>query len=257
MRPTAVLHVPHASVEIPPDARDAFLLSDAELAVELRRMTDRYTDELFALDPSLATAVAFPVSRLVVDPERFLDDAAEPMAARGMGVLYTHTSQRTPLRATPPAAERERLIARWYHPHHERLTRAVEAVLADRGSCLVVDCHSFASAALPYELDQADDRPQICVGTDVCHSPPALVEAALRIFAEAGFTVALDRPFAGALVPAVHYRGDQRVMAVMVEINRGIYMNEQSGERLSVFDDVRARVQGAVQRVIAAKPVSG
>jgi hypothetical protein len=40
----------------------------------------------------------FPVSRLVVDPERFVDDATEPMAACGMGVIYTQTSQRMPLR---------------------------------------------------------------------------------------------------------------------------------------------------------------
>ncbi len=96
MSSPTILHLPHASRNIPAEHRDAFHLSDAELDLELTRMTDAHTDHLFALEG--ATRVVFPISRLVVDPERFEDDALEPMAARGMGVLYTHTSQRTPLR---------------------------------------------------------------------------------------------------------------------------------------------------------------
>lgn len=108
--PLTVLHIPHASTVIPADARAAFLVSDDELALELRRMTDHHTDALFTLDAATATPVAFPISRLVVDPERFLDDAQEPMVARGMGVLYTRTSHGEPLRAPVDSAERERLV---------------------------------------------------------------------------------------------------------------------------------------------------
>jgi N-formylglutamate deformylase len=253
--PFAVLHIPHASRVIPTKERMAICLSGDELSTELLKMTDSYTDELFDLDPGLASAVVFPVSRLVVDPERFLDDAEEPMARRGMGVLYTHTSKRGTLRAPVSAAERERLIDRYYRPHHEHLTRAVEAAIGACGSCVVIDGHSFASTALPYELDQSDDRPQICVGTDEFHSPPWLVDAARGSFEESGFTVALDRPFSGALVPATHYRRDRRVRALMIEINRGLYMDERSGERLEAFDDVRERLQAALRRVIAAAHV--
>jgi N-formylglutamate deformylase len=48
-------------------------------------MTDAWTDEIVARIAFDATRVIFPVSRLVVDPERFPDDADEPMAARGIG----------------------------------------------------------------------------------------------------------------------------------------------------------------------------
>ncbi|HEY0971320.1 MAG TPA: N-formylglutamate amidohydrolase [Gemmatimonadales bacterium] len=249
--PSTVLHVPHASVTIPADVRPTYGLSGAVLKLELLRMTDRYTDELFALEPALATAVVFPVSRLVVDSERFLDDAMEPMVARGMGVLYTHTSQRTPLRPPPSPTEREQLLAQWYHPHHARLTEAVEAVLLNRGTCLVIDCHSFASAPLPYELDQSPDRPEICLGTDAFHTPSELVEVARRAFEEAGFSVALDRPFAGALVPLRYYQRAPRVRALMVEVNRGLYMDEATGARLEGFAGVQLRLAQVLRRVIA------
>ncbi len=247
----AVLHIPHASTEIPEDTRAAFCVSDEELDLELLRMTDHYTDELFNIGSGVALTVAFPVSRLLVDPERFLDDAAEPMARKGRGVLYTRTSHGAPLRAPVSPVERTRLLDRYYHPHHARLTQAVESVLAERESCLVVDCHSFGSAPRPYEWDQSLDRPQICLGTDAFHSPPSLVEAARGIFEAAGFTVALDRPFGGALVPMAHYGKDRRVLALMVEVNRGLYMDEQTGARGEACDSIRLRLQDAVRQVIA------
>ncbi|MCP3404077.1 N-formylglutamate amidohydrolase [Bradyrhizobium sp. CCGB01] len=40
----------------------------------------------------------------------------------------------------------------------------------------------------------------------------------------AGFSVLIDRPFAGALVPAKHYQREPRVQAVMIEVNRRLYM---------------------------------
>ncbi len=248
--PFAVLHVPHASRVVPPDARGALLLPDDALAAELLRMTDAHTDDLFALPPDVAATVHFPVSRLVVDPERFADDALERMAARGMGAVYTRTSLGGVLREPPTSAERARLLEVHYAPHHERLTRAVDDALARWDACLVVDCHSFASRALPHEPDQAPDRPEICLGTDAFHTPPALAAAAAEAFRDEGFDVVFDRPFAGALVPARHYERDARVSAVMVEVNRGLYMDEASGDRLAGYDRVRARVRRAATRTI-------
>ena len=96
--PAIVLHIPHASMEIPDDVRQSFVVDDAQLRLELLRMTDHFTDELFRVPPAVATSAVYPVSRLVCDPERFPDDAEETMAARGMGVIYTQRHDLGPLR---------------------------------------------------------------------------------------------------------------------------------------------------------------
>ena len=87
MTPIGVLHIPHSAVEIPADVRRQFLVSDETLRQELLKMTDWFTDELFTLPAREAVAIRFPVSRLVLDPERFIDDQQEVMASRGMGVI--------------------------------------------------------------------------------------------------------------------------------------------------------------------------
>jgi N-formylglutamate deformylase len=214
-------------------------------------MTDRHTDRVFAWIRDLGgTLFVNRVSRLVVDPERFPDDAAEPMAAVGQGVVYTRTSGGEALRAVD-AAERARLLDRWYAPYHAALSGLVEGTLETFGRCLVLDAHSFASVPLPSEPDRDPDRPDVCLGTDPFHTPPALVAALRDGLVAEGVRVAVDRPFSGSLVPLRWYRSDARVASVMLEVRRGTYMDEATGEALPAIDDVAARLRRAVEAALA------
>lgn len=235
--PWVILHVPHDSRLIPEEVRSQFLLSDEELKHELQRMTDHFTYALFAETCSEATVVRAPVSRLVVDVERFPDDEAEPMAACGMGAIYEVTSHLAPLRRKLSSEERNALMTAWYYSHHSRLEVAVTDAVNKYGRCLVIDCHSFPAIALPYErADTAFVRPDICIGSDPFHTPKALEQAFAEVLGRNGWRVAVNEPFAGALVPASRYQQDPRVMAVMVEINRDLYLCPESYEPLSGFD---------------------
>jgi len=73
-----ILHIPHASRHVPEALRGQFVLDDHALGEELARVTDAFTDELF--DSPGACRVVFPLSRLVVDVERFSRDRDEPMS---------------------------------------------------------------------------------------------------------------------------------------------------------------------------------
>ena len=114
MKTPIIFHVPHDSTFIPPEIRRQFLLNDADLQTELRLMTDHFTHALFCDGVDAAQVVRPPVSRLVVDVERFPVDADEPMAAVGMGAVYTATSSLQPLRRPLAHAEREALLRAWY-----------------------------------------------------------------------------------------------------------------------------------------------
>ena len=164
------------------------------------------------------------------------------MATRGMGVVYTRTSNGDILRAQPDAETRQSLLDRWYWPHHSQLERMVDHVVRRSGVCLIVDCHSFPSVALPYELDQSGQRADFCIGTDSFHTPSSIRDAIVAAVKEAGYSVAVNVPFAGALVPIASYRKDRRIRSVMIELNRGVYMNEHSGLANQEFERVRSTV---------------
>ena len=238
-----LLHIPHDSPRLPPALRGQFLLDAAALRTEQVRMTDHRTLELFARGVPAAQVVAARVSRLVVDVERFADDALEPMARHGLGVVYQRTAAGAPLRRPLAPEEREALLAEHYHPHHQRLRAAVDAALAAHGRCLIVDGRSFPALPLPFEADQSPDRPDICIGTDPFHTPEPVAAAVLQAFGAAGFTLARDRPFAGALVPLAHYRQDPRVLSVMVEVNRRLYLDEATGLALAGFEGFARRIR--------------
>ncbi len=237
LRSPLLLHIPHASTGIPDDACGDFVVDRNTLDAELLRLTDRFTDALYGDGFPPAQIVAADVSRLVVDVERFADDAHEPCAAHGMGAVYVRTSSGAPLRAIS-ATRRAQLMDQYYWPHHHRLDAMAARALEQFGRCVIIDAHSFPVAPLPTQVD-VGDPPEIGIGTDAMHTSAELADVVHTFFTDRGFSVGVNRPFAGALVPNAYYGRDQRVQSVMIEVRRDLYMNERTGDRLPRFADVQ------------------
>ena len=219
-----VIHIPHSSPYVPDFLRREMLVSDDEFHQDLLAFTDWHTRDLFT-HVAFPTRVVFPVSRMVCDPERFRSDDLESMAAIGIGAVYLKDAFLRPLRRIDPL-QRELLLRLYYDPHHRALTDAVDKALRQNGQCLVVDAHSFSATPLPYKPEQDDDRPDICIGTCAGHTPALLKTRAVRFFRERGFSVEVNYPYAGTMVPLKHL-GDRRVQSVMVEINRRLYRHPE------------------------------
>ncbi len=96
------------------------------------------------------------LSRLVVDPERFPDEREE-MLSVGMGAVYTRTTHKDVLR--PDGFDAGPLLERYFHPYARAMEEAVTDRLAATGRCVIVDVHSYPTAALPYELHGAYPAP--------------------------------------------------------------------------------------------------
>lgn len=238
-----IIHLPHSSRFIPEEYRSQFVLSEESLHREMNAMTDSFTDELFEFDPEDNTIVrvVFPVSRLLVDPERFADDEMEPMSRQGMGVLYSKTSTRDRLRRDLAAEEREDLLERYYYPHQQRVSEAVGREVETAGVSLIVDGHSFPDHALPCHDYGQGPSPDFCLGTDAFHTPTDLIETVRQKIEELGYSVKLNDPFAGAFVPSDYYQKNKQLFALMIEVNRRLYMDESTAEKAESFPLFRRR----------------
>ena len=231
-----IVHIPHASSAIPADVRPQFLVDDESLKAELLRSTDWFTDELFS---GLGEeTIAYPVSRLVLDPERFEHDAKEPMAAVGRGAVYMNCTDGSPLRRAVSRSEREMLLERFYRPHHLKLHAATSREKARSGSALIIDAHSFPETAWSVEPRRWSERPDFCLGADDFHTPNDLVSGAEGMLRAAGFSTSINLPYSGTLIPSQYFRADARVFGIMIEVNRRLYMDESTGEKTQQFPAV-------------------
>lgn len=219
-----LIHVPHAATLIPSDEWQYFVTDN--LKKEVICMTDHYCDDLFSCNHEM---IRFPVSRLICDVERFRDDSLESMAAKGMGVVYTHGLDGKRIKEVPDY-HKEEILTSYYDCHHKRLEAEVQRRLDTFNRCLIIDGHSFYESPLPYEYNQKIDRPDICIGTDIYHTPKELEAKLCKAFMEKGYSVALNTPFAGSLVPLKYYEKDKRVFSIMIEINRRLYIDRDANK---------------------------
>lgn len=244
-----VIHVPHSSVVIPEEELQHYRISKSALWRQQCLMTDAFCDELYlpaeAEDVHPAAAVVAEVSRLVCDVERFRNDADEPCAAIGQGLMYTRTAFGRKLRENDPVL-REHILATYYDPHHEWLTAAVDAALEKTGRCTILDGHSFHSF-WPPRRDCLFDRPDVCIGTDAYHTPDDLRDAMVNCVRDAGLHVRVNTPYSGAITPLKYYGRDRRVISVMIELNRKLYMNEKNMTKTENFAAARALCQKLVR----------
>ena len=248
-QPRVIVHIPHSSTNIPKAFQQEFLPEKEKLHSELLCMTDWYTDELFACPGCLA--IVHQYSRLVCDPERFLDPDEEMMWQKGMGMYYTRMSDGDLLKRSPLSSS-EGLQAygkalKIYQQYHARLKTAVQHQLALFDRAILIDGHSFSETVLPYEPEENHHfkRPEICLGADPVFTPDDLLAMAKEYFIKAGLEVAVNTPFAGAMVPEPFYSlQDKRVQSLMIEVNRSLYMDERTGKKNETFDEMKEVVQG-------------
>lgn len=224
-----ILHIPHSSTLIPDGLNRHY--SDFEHAIECAEiLVDHGTAELnkIVTERTEATSVVFPYSRVFCDVERF-DSEEEEMNSVGMGVIYTHSHLGKEIRHQ----NNFDAIKKYYREHHEELNRRCAQAIEKDGQVLFVDVHSFAEEALPYELHKELERPDICIGYEPFHLTIGQIRILINTVESFGYTVSVNQPFIGCLIPGDYYLKDTRVQGFMFEMNKRLLPEiERVGELL-------------------------
>lgn len=226
IRDSFILHIPHSSLNIPSYVgySDRGLLDN-----EIIKTTDHKTDIIFDVDGVDKLIADF--NRCFCDVER-LDDNDEELYQQGKGFYYTKTDCDKPLRTEE---NKIHVYENYYLKHHKRLSNLVVGKLKQHNVVRIVDCHSFNDEPLLKDFNKYSNRPDICIGVCDYHTPKYLQDYFVNFFKKMGYSVLINNPYSGTIVPIEYYRENKNVESIMVEINKKIYMDGDSINMNSVF----------------------
>lgn len=222
-----ILHVPHASQNLPD-----FFFKDKKgknlMIKESSPLIDLYTDELFLPDEGYDNrfiTIVPDYCRTLCDVERLKND---PLEKRGLGILYGPGNN-------PSVARRcfslrdgvDEIMLAYYDDYH---AKAAETIRSCRFP-LIVDCHSFSSRSTKLiTLTPEQAEIDICLGfnDDKSCPPSELLDLVREHFEARGYKVALNNPFSNS---KTFDTGDHPCHSMMIEINKRLYMDEDTCEK--------------------------
>ncbi len=210
-------------------------------------MADLWSNNMYRPVMRRRSSLSSNISRLVIDFERFLTGPKEPMHKHGMGAFYTRTSTGERLRFI--SADRRKVLQTVYRQYHEALSDLVADTIRSHGRALILDLHTFPSEPRSYELDRRKPRPDVCIGTDFVHTEPELSRSVAAEFKRRGYSVKLNSPYSGCIVPAA-FQKDPRIQSIMIEINRRLYVDELAGKRHPLFKNVQSDIGQSLNHAI-------
>ena len=235
-----ILHVPHSSSSFPSESKYTF----NDLDNEERLLIDYFTDELFVPEKTEhISSVVFPHCRLYGDVERLIND---PLEKDGLGISYSRWV---------PCKDRHGKVLRYYSERSEAFalytdfhSEVSKKIAEMSGSILLIDCHSFS--ALPNLLNSNPPNIDICIGYNDDETCPnkVVIGNIVQYFKSLGYKIGINEPFSNSKtfsVPVAYH-------SVMIEINKRIYMNENTIEKNEGFKKLKQDIKGLYDILLKA-----
>ena len=116
-------------------------------------------------------------------------------------------------------------IERIYRPFHDTLRHLLAQTHVAFGLAVLIDCHS-----MPSNIRGGGSRlrPDFVLGDRFGTScMPELTDCAAATLHRLGYTVCRNKPYAGGFITEHYGRPARGLHALQIEINRGLYMDEQ------------------------------
>jgi N-formylglutamate deformylase len=221
-----VLSIPHASTYIPDEIRTRMVHADSIL----NREPDLYTDQIYNIQgPRIVQA---KYSRVISDVNRAPDEIYTSGPERSMGVIMLSLSHGQDIfEVEPSLGQLNEWIQEFHKPYHAEVNRAL------KGAKFLIDCHSMWSEAPPSRKDAGRKRPDIVLGNRLYTTCDARTTKFFRDFlVEKGYSVEINNPFIGRYVVGTHC-SRKGTPGIQIEMNRGMYMNEDSLELYQTKSD--------------------
>ena len=269
-RTPLVLDSPHSGTRYPSDFAYACSLP------VLRKAEDTHVDKLyrFAADAGVHWVEAhFPRSYLdanrnTTEVDTSLFDAPWPHPVEtdpvvlakvrlGKGLIWRTTDCGQPIYARPlTVAEVERRIAQCWQPYHAAVARAIDAAHAAHGYSIHINCHSMPAVASSCATDfPGEAHADFVVGDrDGSTASPELSQRLCQHLRARGYDVAYNHPYKGVELVRRYSLPAANRHSIQLEINRKLYMNEDTLALTDGFGALQATLRSVVSLLLGTDP---
>jgi len=234
----------------------------------LRQAEDAHVDALFAGAPmSGATLVSALFPRSYIDVNRAVEDidlqlldgnwpgpiAASDRARVGMGLVRRVCKPGLAVYNRRLSVEEiKRRIDVYYRPYHQAVGDAIDEASARFGAVWHINCHSMPSSRGPRGPVRGWERADFVLGdrdgTTCGIGFRSMIQGTLE---RLGYDVRINDPYKGVeLVRRFGMPGIGR-HSLQIEVNRRLYMNEETLERTAGFAELKRNIDSLVQAIAA------
>ncbi|MEO0635021.1 MAG: N-formylglutamate amidohydrolase [Pseudomonadota bacterium] len=266
-----VFSSPHSGRHYP----DHFLAASRLDRTTLRASEDFFVDDLFAPCVEMGMPlIAANYPRAYVDLNRepfeldqrmFIDklpghaNTRSVRVAGGLGTVARVVSENREIYAAPiSTAEAFDRVEHVYRPFHDALRRTLARTHVAFGRSILIDCHSMPSGRLqsdreartsakklkrkaPAIVRSGSGRAEFILGDRYGTScAPELTDCVQACLRDMGYRVARNKPYAGGFITEHYGRPGRGLHALQIEINRALYVNEETQEPTEDFGQLRA-----------------
>jgi N-formylglutamate amidohydrolase len=252
-----VLDSPHSGAAYPEDFSYCCPLP------VLRRAEDAYVDELFAAAPDHgASLIGALFPRSYIDPNRAEDDLDPGLLARPLpdylvprpvtrvGLVRRHAHPGVPIYERKLSADEVLTrIERYYTPYHRVLDETCDGLHQQFGAVWHINCHSMPSQGNRRNGFKGERGDFVLGDRDGTTCAGEFTEFVARFLRGLGYDVRINEGYKGVEIVRRHGRPAENRHSLQIEIDRSLYMDQKTLEKLPGFDWVRADLARLVEAV--------
>lgn len=233
----------------------------------LRRAEDTHVEALYAAAPDLgATLIAANFPRSYIDANRSLLDIdaalldspwpgpvnASRKTEKGIGLVWRLLDTGESIyRRKLSVAEVQARISNFYSPYHATVRNAINLTHKHYGAVWHVNCHSMpATSSVISEEGPGVERADFVLGDrDGSTCSPAFTAFVARALRDMGYDVRINDPYKGVELVRAYSDPAQQKHSLQIEVNRRLYMDENSRERHAGFDKLHADITKMIEAI--------
>jgi len=235
----------------------------------LRRAEDTHVEALYAAAPDLGAALIaanFPRSyidanRSLLDIDAALLDAPWPgpvnasrKTEKGIGLVWRLLDTGESIyRRQLSIAEVQTRISNFYSPYHAAVRNAINQAHKHYGAVWHVNCHSMpATSSIISEEGPGVARTDFVLGDrDGSTCSPAFTAFVANALRDMGYDVRINDPYKGVELVRAYSDPAEQKHSLQIEVNRRLYMDENSRERHAGFDKLHADITTMIAAIAA------